>query len=104
MQTRFTYLPVISKLHDQDALQPIVGSYLAQLEALGGERTAAEALPSDGPLLWLVGTGGTEQQILQLWAEHRGADSSPVTLVAHPDHNSLAYFTPKEPQGSSLDS
>ena len=90
MQTRFTYLPVVSRLHDPDALRPLVGAYLDRLESLGGARTSAEDLPQEAPHLWLVGTGGTERQILQLWAERRNADPSPVTLVAHADHNSLA--------------
>lgn len=90
MQTRFTYMPVVSRLHDPDALRPLIGAYLDRLESLGGERTSPGDLPQDGPHLWLVGTGGTERQILQLWAERRSADPSPVTLVAHPDHNSLA--------------
>jgi L-fucose isomerase-like protein len=90
MHKRFGYLPVVSQLHDANALEPLVGPYLSWLDSLGGERRSADDLHQDAPLLILVGTGGTERQILQLWVERPGVGAGPVILIAHPDHNSLA--------------
>ncbi|MCU0692565.1 MAG: hypothetical protein MUF54_14285, partial [Polyangiaceae bacterium] len=91
MSTRFGYLPVASALHDPDGLHGFLGDYFALLDELGGKRRSADTLLDPAPLVWLVGTGGTERKILQYWEQrHRANEYEPVVLLAHHGHNSLA--------------
>jgi hypothetical protein len=48
MSRRFGIIPIQpDSLLDQEAFDAITGEYLRALEALGGERWAADALPED---------------------------------------------------------
>jgi len=64
----FGFIPVRpSALLDEAALDAIAGDYQRSLEAIGGERWAAAALPDDvAQSFFLVATGGTEKVILDL--------------------------------------
>lgn len=75
----FTITPVASSIHDKDSVARLVETYLSALESVGGTLE-----PTTGPKVQFVLTGGTEAQILTRW--HR---DEPLTLIAHPDQNSL---------------
>ncbi len=92
MSRRFGIIPIQpDSLLDEGAFDAITGDYLRALEALGGERWDADALPDDAaqPFL-LVATGGTEQVILDVWADRsRKSPGQALFLIAHPGNNSL---------------
>ena len=88
----FGFIPIKpSFLMDDAAFNAITGDYVRALEALGGERWAADAIPADkAQLFLLVATGGTEETILKAWAERsKTAAGEPAFLIAHPGNNSL---------------
>ena len=88
----FGFIPIKpSFLLGEEAFNAITGDYVRALEALGGERWAADAIPDDkAQLFLLVATGGTEEVILKVWAERsKTAAGEPVFLIAHPGNNSL---------------
>ena len=88
----FGFIPIKpSFLLGEEAFNAITGDYVRALEALGGERWAAGAIPADkAQLFLLVATGGTEEVILKVWAERsKTAAGEPVYLIAHPGNNAL---------------
>lgn len=86
----FTFSVVASALHDADAVARLTAPAVEQLGDLGGERTDDPAARPDVPHVVLSATGGVEQQILDtVAARHVVAPWEPVTIVAHPLHNSL---------------
>jgi L-fucose isomerase-like protein len=92
MSQDFGIIPVHpDTLLGEGEVQSITGDYLGALEELGGKRWSAHALPDDTaqPFI-LVATGGTEQVILEVWAERqRTSPDEPLFLIAHPGNNSL---------------
>jgi L-fucose isomerase-like protein len=87
---RFDVLAVGSPLHDAGALRRALEPSLRALASLGGRATAKAALGAADPLVVLVGTGGTEAEILRLHgARQAAAPGDPLLLVTHPAHNSL---------------
>ena len=86
----FDVLAVGSPLHDPHALQRALAPTLGALAQLGAREVTWKTLSPDRALAVLVGTGGTEAEILRLHA-HRQADApgDPLLLVTHPAHNSL---------------
>jgi len=87
---RFDVLAVGSPLHDAAALRQALEPSLRALASLGGRAAAEAALGSADPLVILVGTGGTEAEILRLHgARQAAAPGDPLLLVTHPAHNSL---------------
>ena len=84
---RFTYEVVTSPLQSEEEKLAILEPLARVLDRAGGGRDRAA---DDRPVLYLVLTGGTEQQALDRIAG-RGAHRAgqPVLLVAHPGHNSL---------------
>ena len=92
MSHGFGFIPMRpSALLSEHELDSIVGDYARALEALGGERWPADAVPDDtSQLFLLVATGGTEQVILDVWQERRKISAGePLFLIAHPGNNSL---------------
>jgi L-fucose isomerase-like protein len=92
MSHRFGIIPMHpGTLLGEGELEAITADYLSALEGLGGERWAADDLPDDRvPLFLFVATGGSEQVILDWWAEHRGTSAAEsLSLIAHPGNNSL---------------
>lgn len=87
--TSFQLIPVTSVLHNEAALNRLVAAYQPVLAAIGGEQPTA--LMTEGALpVFFVVTGGTEGEILRLWAQRRAVlPEEPVFLLAHPGHNSL---------------
>ena len=83
---RFALLVAASNLHDSAELRATVDAFATALLALGGMRWDADAERPELPLVVLVATGGTEQEIL---TRGRCDGSEPALLVAHPGHNSL---------------
>ena len=87
---RFDVLAVGSPMHDAEALRRALEPSLRALASLGGRATAKAALGAADPLVVLVGTGGTEAEILRLHAVRQAtAPGEPLLLVTHPAHNSL---------------
>jgi L-fucose isomerase-like protein len=91
MTARFGFIPVKPRfLLSEEAFDQAVGSYILALEQMGGERWSAETLENPAPLFYLMATGGTEQELLNLRAERiEAVPDEPVFLLAHPAHNSL---------------
>ena len=92
MSHGFGFIPIRpGSFIDDEEFTAIIGDYAHALEALGGERWDVDALPDDDaqPFL-LVGTGGTEQVILDVREERqRTKPDEPLFLIAHPGNNSL---------------
>ena len=87
---RFDVLTVGSPLHDAQALRGALEASLRTLASLGGREAGVAALGTADPLAVLVGTGGTEAEILRLHAARQAAaPGDPLLLVTHPAHNSL---------------
>ena len=60
------------------------------LTAAGGTPAAADDWANPAPLVYVILTGGTEQEVLRLRALRAAAwPGEPVLLLAHPGHNSL---------------
>ena len=92
MSHQFGVIPIQpSSLLGEEAFDAITGDYLRALETLGGKRWTADSLSDDtAQLFLLVATGGTEEVILEVWAERRRASAGePLFLIAHPGNNSL---------------
>jgi len=91
MTARFGFIPVKPRvLLSEEAFDRAVGSYILALEQMGGERWSDETLENSAPLFYLMATGGTEQELLNLRAERiKAVPDEPVFLLAHPAHNSL---------------
>jgi L-fucose isomerase-like protein len=87
---RFDVLTVGSPLHDARALRRALEPSLRALASLGGREAGETALTAADPLAVLVGTGGTEAEILRVHAARQAsAPGDPLLLVTHPAHNSL---------------
>jgi len=87
---RFDVLAVGSPMHDAAALRQALEPSLRALASLGGREAAEAALGAADPLVVLVGTGGTEAEILRLHgARQAAAPGDPLLFVTHPAHNSL---------------
>lgn len=85
----FGFLTVGSPLHDPEALRQALEPYRRAVAGLGGREPAGEA-GAGGPAAVLVGTGGTESEVLRLHAAHQAvAPGAPLLLVTIPAHNSL---------------
>jgi len=80
-------VPVASSLADAQEVQNITAEVLRRLDAQRWTpRVVSNVEPGDrSPLAFVVTTGGTEQQVVQLAERWDG----PVVLLAHPTHNSL---------------
>jgi L-fucose isomerase-like protein len=90
MTSRFDVLTVGSPLHDAAALRRALEPSLRALASLGGREAGEAAIAAAEPLAVLVGTGGTEAEILRLHAARQAAaPGEPLLLVSHPAHNSL---------------
>ena len=86
----FGYVTVASALHDDAAVEVITGRVRSELDRIGGSGATAPEDRPDAPFAILVGTGGTEAEIIELVGRRRVvAPFEPVLLVAHPLHNSL---------------
>ena len=86
----FDFVTVGSPLHDAAVLRQAIEPTLAALAGLGGRETGAEALTGPGPVAVVVGTGGTEAEILRLRdAREAASPGEPLLLVTIPAHNSL---------------
>jgi L-fucose isomerase-like protein len=86
----FGVVTVGSPLHDASALRRALAPTLAALAVLGGRETGETGLGSADPLVVLVGTGGTEAEVLRFHAARQAATpGEPLLLVTHPAHNSL---------------
>ena len=87
--TPFQLIPVASVLHNEAALNRLVAAYRPALMAMGGEEPAT-LMAEGAPSVYFVVTGGTEGEILRLWAQRRAVmPDEPVFLLTHPGHNSL---------------
>ncbi|MBN1486573.1 MAG: fucose isomerase [Anaerolineae bacterium] len=90
MSARFGFIPVASVLQNETALNQLVTHYAPGLEALGGQLLSPASIGLPAPLLYFVGTGGTERKVLELWKKRQAASKDNfVILIAHPGNNSL---------------
>lgn len=85
----FDYEIVVSPLHDQRQLTSLSATIGAALGSIGGVGAAGSA-SVERPFVIVVGTGGTEEQILDR-CRHRNAlvPNEPALLVTHGEDNSL---------------
>ena len=90
MSAQFNWLPVASALHNERAVAAAAAEFEPGLVGAGGSRAGPRAVDDPTPVVLLVLTGGTEQQLLML-AQRRQeiAPGEPIHLVAHPGQNSL---------------
>lgn len=89
MTGRFHYEVVASPLHDQAHLAELVGRIGSRLGDVGGVGSPASADPSV-PYAVVVGSGGTEQQVLDRWSHRQGLNpGEPLLVIAHRTDNSL---------------
>jgi L-fucose isomerase-like protein len=87
---RFDFVTVGSSLHGAAALRRALEPFLDALATLGGREATREALSGTGPVAVVVGTGGTEAEVLRLRAVREAASpGEPLLLVTIPAHNSL---------------
>lgn len=91
MDQKFGFIPVHSQfIETEEALKNIVGKYFEVFESIGAERQTKETLNIKEPLVYLMVTGGIEQQLLDLKELRNNCkNDEPVFLIAHPTHNSL---------------
>ncbi len=86
----FDFLTVGSPMHDAAALRRALEPTLSALAGLGGRDSGRDALSAPGPVAVVVGTGGTESEILRLRAAREAASpGEPLLLITIPAHNSL---------------
>lgn len=92
-----TYRILASPLHDDAAVTTITAGLRGRLAEVGGVEGSPDDDPAQ-PFLIVVATGGTEAAVLETVARRRAALADrapgrtvdePVTLIAHPWHNSL---------------
>lgn len=90
MNTPFRYLVVASPLHDDRARDAIAAAYRRTLTASGGTPATGDDWADPAPLVYVILTGGTEQEVLRLRSLRAAAlPGEPALLLAHPGHNSL---------------
>jgi L-fucose isomerase-like protein len=92
MSQPFGIIPVHpGSLLGEEEIEAICGRFFSALETLGGKRRSADSYPEQPtPLFLLVATGGSEEVILEWWANRPVASAGdPLFLIAHPGNNSL---------------
>ena len=86
---RFDYEVVASPLHDRKHLAELFAKVGARLGNIGGVG-AAGSTSSTMPFVVVVGTGGSEQRVIERWeARQSCVPGEPALLVAHDADNSL---------------
>jgi len=88
----FGYVVVASGLNEPTAVARAVGAPLDAVVAAGGRAWTAADLHRPEPLVIVVGTGGSEHEVLRTWSARRAAGvgaGRAALLVTHPAHNSL---------------
>ena len=85
----FAFIPVASFITPVPPEQIAVDLQEA-LSVMGGSRISKEEIISGMPVVYVVLTGGTENEILDLHNERKKAfPHEPLILAAHPSNNSL---------------
>lgn len=87
MSSQFHYQTIASPLHSEGRLAAICQAYEPILAAAGGIPADETGSASAQPMVYVILTGGTEQEVLRRRADR--PRSEPAVLLAHPDHNSL---------------
>lgn len=86
----FHYIPVTSKLHDQQSLSNLLAGFEKALAGIGGKRMDGAVADRAGVAFHFVQTGGVENEVIR---RHRSraqqGKAGPMLLIAHPAHNSL---------------
>jgi len=86
----FDFVTVGSPMHDAAALRQALEPTLFALAGLGGREAGRDALSAPGPVAVVVGSGGTESEVLRLRATREAASPrEPLLLLTIPAHNSL---------------
>ena len=89
--TRCGVLPLTAALHGHDVVAEALAELAAHLDSreLHVVTDVGDASP-DEPLAFYVVTGGTEQQVLDAWAQRQAkVAGEPLVLITRPEHNSL---------------
>ncbi len=90
MTASFHYEIVGSALHDPQSLAEVTAAVAGRLRELEGVGSPASK-SADLPFVTVVGTGGTESQIIDRWRVRQSMNiNEPALLVAHHGQNSLA--------------
>lgn len=86
---RFEYEVVVSLLHDRAHLSRLSANIGARLGSIGGVGAAGSTSTAQ-PFAIVVGTGGSEQRVIDLWQNRQVAvPGEPALIVAHETDNSL---------------
>jgi len=86
---QFDYEVVASPLHDRSHLADLFTKVGERLGNIGGVG-AAGSMSSAMPFVIVVGTGGSEQQVIERWESRQASVSGePALIVAHEADNSL---------------
>ena len=89
MKPAFHYEILVSPLHDADQLAKSTSALVSRLQQLDGVGAPPDH-SSEIPYLMVVGTGGTEIQIIERWRLRQTVCAGePALLVAHREDNSL---------------
>ncbi len=88
MNSPFRLAPVASPLHDSQAVEDILSTFLPHLASLGAGPPGVPI--DDSTVVWFVVTGGTERRLLDdITAFEKKAGPAPVILLSHGKHNAL---------------
>jgi len=83
--TRCTYAVAMSPLHSRESAEAALHSVTTALDSVGAVEGEAEP---KRPHLIVVGSGGTESQVLEMLGEVTNSNA-PTVLIAHSKHNAL---------------
>jgi len=87
---RFGFYPINSQFVKNEEINKIAGGYFNYLEAIGGEQWNSSDINKKNPIIYLMITGGTEEQLLNILKQRNQHNSNePAIILAFPTHNSL---------------
>lgn len=88
-KTTFGFIPAASSVLPIP-MEEVDSELLQQLSHIGGEKFASDRICESLPIVFLILTGGSEQNVLELYSHRKKHFANePVILLAHPTHNSL---------------
>ena len=89
MAADFHYEVVLSALHSDDVRERLIDGVASKLREINGVGSPAD-VDATKPFVVVVGTGGTEQTIIDRWETRQGLNpGEPVLVVAHRTDNAL---------------
>ena len=87
----FSYVSVVSKLHDGRAVSDLLAGHERALATMGGHRRDGAVADGEEVAFYFVQTGGVEGDVIRRYRS-RAQQGKPgvALLIAHPAHNSLS--------------